>query len=406
MIKTTIVRHFDPERALIMCLPLSAMSNLFQNLPGFSLVNQVFVLIYSGLLLFRLTSEKLNRSAYVELMVALVLTSFSFAMTSWPFDKVGTIPYFVLSLLSLLVFAQNPEKLLVEIAESRKYFCALLVLWCLIVVVSIPMGSSWQISDTGQRYFVSITGSSFQLMPTALMMASLAGCLLRISFSKPVLLSLAVPFYVAFSSGSRTYFALIALVLFVTLEHCVSRKKTRVIIALFLIIVGLVAYAQSGVSEKFDYVTGQGVEYSGSFINSITSGRWDMWAYEVSAFGSSSFLHQLFGNGFDYIYQVNQEAVGVELWAHNDFLNILLTHGLVGLVVYISVCLTAVLALSKRLKLTKPMMATLLFIWLFNAFFNMFYTYMCAFLSVPFIAICLSEPKITKADLYGEKVVS
>lgn len=406
MINRIVRRQFNSERALILCLPLSAISNLLQNLPGFSQINQLFVLLYASLLLLWLIRNALNRTSYIEILFGLLLTCLSIAMTTWPFNKSGTIPYYVLCLLSLVVFSQNPNSLLDEIDRSQKYLRVLLFVWCAIVAASVPFASSWQISETGQKYFVSITGSPFQLMPTALMMTAVAGCLLRISSSKPVLFSLAVPFYVAFSSGSRTYFALISVVLLITLARCVTGKGMRLVIFCALLIVGLGIYSQSGASKKFGYVTGQGLEYSSSLINSITSGRWDMWRYEVKSFASSDIFHQLLGNGFDHIYQVNRQAVGVELWAHNDFLNILITYGVIGLTLYLIVCMSAVYVLARRLNLSKSMVAVLFLVWLFNAIFNMFYTYMCAFLSFPIVAICLSDPVDVRLNLDTERKVA
>ena len=84
-------------------------------------------------------------------------------------------------------------------------------------------------------------------------------------------------------------------------------------------------------------------------------------------------------------------GTGLYLWAHNDFLNILITHGAFGLILYLYTCASSIKTLSNKAMLTTFSIAVVAVIWFFNAFFNMFYTYMCAFLSVLFLVIGLRQ---------------
>ena len=40
------------------------------------------------------------------------------------------------------------------------------------------------------------------------------------------------------------------------------------------------------------------------------------------------------GNGFDYVYYINKTRYGLQIWAHNDFVNVLLCNGIIGIWVY------------------------------------------------------------------------
>lgn len=71
-------------------------------------------------------------------------------------------------------------------------------------------------------------------------------------------------------------------------------------------------------------------------------------------------------------------------YAHNDFIEILATHGYSGVRLY----LYSIIQLFKNYFENHPrkiLVVSAVTIWLFNAMFNMFYYYICAALSFPFL---------------------
>lgn len=380
------------SQAYILLVPVAAITNMLQNLPGLGLINRLYVVGFTFLVFCRLCLRKISKVSVLVMLLAAILTVASFAMTTWPFSNAAVIPYFLLCLVSLLLFSEDYALCIDTLQKYKRFFSAIMYVWALLILVSMPLSSSWQLSDTGQRYFVSWTESSFQLMPTALLMTSLAGCMNSIRREKINYIVYLISFIVAFTSGSRTYFFLILILIYILVVRRIESRFVRTTLTLIYLGICLFAFAGSGVAAKFEYVVGeQGVQNSGGLLNSITSGRSDMWGYEISAFEGMSFLNQLFGNGFDTIYNINKMGTGLYLWAHNDFLNILITHGVFGLILYLYTCAYSIKTLSNRAKLTTSSIAIVVLIWLFNAFFNMFYTYMCAFLSILFQMIGLRQ---------------
>lgn len=67
---------------------------------------------------------------------------------------------------------------------------------------------------------------------------------------------------------------------------------------------------------------------------SVTSGRNILWDIDLSYFNRSSLINKILGNGTDFSYKLHLEKYGSAIWSHNDFFNVLLAYGLMGLLIY------------------------------------------------------------------------
>lgn len=68
---------------------------------------------------------------------------------------------------------------------------------------------------------------------------------------------------------------------------------------------------------------------------SISSGRDIIWKIDLNYFFNSNIFNKLGGNGVDFPYKLHLEKYGLEIWSHNDFFNIILVYGIVGLMIYL-----------------------------------------------------------------------
>lgn len=105
-----------------------------------------------------------------------------------------------------------------------------------------------------------------------------------------------------------------------------------------------------------------------SIIDSFTSGRMLIWEHDLYAFFETEITNQLFGNGFNFSYIVNDIRSGVAIWAHSDFVSILLSLGFCGLLVYIYILLKVFISSAY---LSKKLQFSLISYILFPAFFLM-----------------------------------
>lgn len=126
-------------------------------------------------------------------------------------------------------------------------------------------------------------------------------------------------------------------------------------------------------------------------LGTITSGRSVFWVYDMNAFFDLSFWQQFVGNGFDFVYNINLKYANQALWAHNDFINILMNFGYIGLVLYFYVFRKFSKKALEKNKIKRIQKYSFYFIWFFNAFFNMVYTYTIATLAIPFIMYAITN---------------
>ena len=197
-----------------------------------------------------------------------------------------------------------------------------------------------------------------------------------------------VPFLAILSGGSRTY-VVVALCLVLVGWYCVinSNKKFILTCIPFLLIVFLVLI-NSSIIDKFTATSYSDSSYF-DLWGTITSGRSIFWAADIESFINSPFLTKLLGQGFNSIYDINYRAFGGRVWAHNDFIQCLISHGLLGLTLYLIVMFKAFKSL-KKYKVNWFIYFLTIIIWLFNAMFNMFYTYFCSILSFPILILGLT----------------
>ena len=174
-----------------------------------------------------------------------------------------------------------------------------------------------------------------------------------------------------------------------------SNKKFVLTCVPFLLVVSLILL-NSSVMDKLSATTYSNSSYF-DLWGTITSGRSIFWAADIKSFFESSFLTKLFGQGFNSIYEINYKAFGGKVWAHNDFIQCLISHGLIGLVLYIMVMFRIFRTLKKSN--TSLFLCTLVIvIWLFNAMFNMFYTYFCSILAFPILTLGILAMKTKREE--------
>ena len=102
-------------------------------------------------------------------------------------------------------------------------------------------------------------------------------------------------------------------------------------------------------------------------------------------------MHRLFGQGYNFVYYVNKKAIDAYIYAHNDYLNILIANGVVGLLIYIVALMDFIVQTVKRQKVKFAAVLLSVFIFAFNAFFNGEYNYPAATLSIMFLFLILGK---------------
>ncbi|MCI8550435.1 MAG: hypothetical protein HFI68_07600 [Lachnospiraceae bacterium] len=243
-----------------------------------------------------------------------------------------------------------------------------------VVIVSLLSPSSYIQNWGGSSYFKGFTDSSH----AAASSCCLALCLAVFAFNEKkyeILKYILLGIFSAtiFATGARVFLIPLGIILVYCVRADTNKKAVRIGIYFVGFLLAVALFIKTGMINKFIYVIEDPFGQSSSFFESFTSGRSKFWWVDLKDYFNSDLLCMITGHGFDYIYQLNLRSVGMEIWAHNDFINILVGAGIIGLSVYLGILYRGY---KKILKSESGMVKFLLVIYvLFPAFFNGFYIY-------------------------------
>ena len=343
-------------------------------------------LLFGGLVLLHLLSMVI---APVKRKTALLLIIFgfhyiyAFGVTDFPLANSNLLFYFPFFLLYTYFILDNVERIKLWLIRNERFVHSTVLFWSAMVGISIFIPSCYYVKEGGSLYFGSWANSIWRLGPSAVFIQTLAINCMTLYGKKKAIVWQIIPMYCVFMGSSRSYL-IVGLCLFAIAWYiyCDSSKRFwRTAIPMGIVFI-IIVFSTS-IGDKILYTLDP--NNYGDFWHRVTSGRSDFWRTDLIAWSEVPIWKKLLGSGIDFTLDVSG------LWAHNDFLELLCSFGIVGLVHYLYAmkCL-----LNKTLSYSRvPWIVSFMYImlWLFNAFFNMHYTYFCAMLSYPILGLALKE---------------
>ena len=384
------------------CIMLFPIATLFQS--KLEQINKILfaclVLFFLAILIKRIRKDRFP--LFIAILFVCVVTIFN---TNGIAYNTNEYYYYPFAMVYLIFMTDNIDEVKEYILNSKGYITSILNIWTICVFVSLFLPSSYNSVWGDGRYFGSFCQSIFRFGPTGIFISGLAVCAMIVYDERRYFYYSILPLFTILMGGSRTYMLVELCAFMVAWYYFVDSKKNfylsliPVTVALFAILVN------SSMMDKFNSVSYTENSYF-DYWGTITSGRSIFWAADIEHFRNAPFLEKVFGSGFNCVYDVNQKAFGGKVWAHNDFIQCLVSHGILGLVIYITIVWQ--LLKSIRKKEAVPFIC-LVFLWLFNAFFNMFYTYFCSVLCLPLYVCALQYGKRrfdSDEELNAERVQS
>ena len=379
----------------VLVLAFFPVSTLLQG--AVSAINKILIVILAFIMLAIIASNKMSKWYWVLLL----FTGGSFVIS---FVNTGTLNlinsnlpfYFIFWMTNIIIFCNCSSHIIREMVCYKKILLLYVLVWSALVLISLFFSSSYSYS-AGVRAFASFTGETFRFCTSVFGILGLVFPLMKIFGRKSFFLCV-VPLITLFMCGSRTYFAIgLLLVVIQYYFFCKSKKAFWLSIIPVAIVVVLLA-TNSIIGERFAYSNQEGYF---CFLYTFTSGRSTFWVTDLNAFRNASFFNRLFGLGFNASYEINILAKNGSIWSHNDFIESLLCGGYVQLALY----LISYFLLCKHLLAgsNKFIFALMLFILIFDAFFNMFYTYFATNIGFLLTALFLNKSKIKKTLLSFER---
>lgn len=377
---------------LILFFPIST---ILQGIEGFNSINKILTGITILLLLFRNIQVKMKMKNVIILFCSLVVYVFSFVFTKNALDNFNDIFYFALWVLFSLWIRDNYEDFKFYIKSKIDVIYKIVILWNIIVFISLFFSVSYNQNWGNEIYFKSFSNSEHRFAAACMFIFALSWVVAREKGKYKYFAFSILPIISIFSSGARVYLGVV-LVFLGCIYYILCKKKSIFYISIVPIAaIGIFLIMLTPMGEKFISISNNG--YS-DFIAAFSNGRSIFWEADIKAFFELDCLKQLVGNGYNFIYDINEIAIHARIWGHNDVINILLTYGYIGVFIYFYVFISMSKKVLKNMNISKIIVCGYYFIWLFNAMFNMVYTYINATLALPFILYSLAEFENAKKE--------
>lgn len=300
----------------------------------------------------------INRVLAVAIVAALGCNYMSRLQGKEAMLIIGLVGVLLLSLVSMEETAQNLEdwlywaitcafllllgrkdfvaRLSEEMNSLRKFMFAIIVLANIVLLVSFVTRSGYVRTNMG-IYFKGFAFSEHTICCGCAMLLALILYYYKGRRASITQMLLMVPASLAImESGARTFIIALAVVWIIYYVDFVKSVSAKVMIFPVALVVVAYVFMNSGMMQKF-INTSSNVYISENTMTAMSSGRLDFWKLDLEAYWDLPFFGKLLGNGFDYVYRVNQEGYNMRIWAHNDIIDLLLSAGLLGVFIYLAV---------------------------------------------------------------------
>lgn len=332
-----------------------------------------------------------NRFGIRQFVVALyIAATLIMNIFIWEFQyfEINMLFYFPFLLLYFEFFKLEKTNIKQFFIDHKGYVDAILITWSLVVFASFFLSSSY-VYEGETRGFVSFAGSTFLLSPIAVLVFAISLTQFQLTKKVAYILPMLICSMCILMGTTRTYLVVLLCAWFTFFYINLSNKKVFPLLLLIGLAIFVLIVLASPISDKFIDASNRSVELGMDPLEAFTSGRSVFWSYDLKAILNDSLQSLIFGHGVNWLFYLNYAYFGNTLWAHNDYLQLLSDYGFIGVFIYIWSIISLVRNLLSGKRCSILIIFIALFMWAFNAFFNMFYTYFCASLSFPFFLLVI-----------------
>lgn len=372
-----MIINVDNAIISFICLfPITVIIQRYSNIP-----NRILFVLLTGMLLISFvlnslranTKKKIKAFIMVTLVSGLALYDYNITRESLiNFNDVLYLPFWVL-FLSYLTVKYDVYKRLLE--NKLRFIRFSIVFGNLLMLFFVIMERSYFYN--GRHRMAS---GAFLLMLESYYY-------IRKTQKNKYWLCVFWPCVAILNSTSRTYLIMAAIFLLIAYYKQLKNKQWFYLSIVPIALIFVVIVVNSDIMQYFLPQQVGVFDFWGSF----TSGRTVFWEKDIAAFMNASMVDRAFGQGYNLVYYVNKEAIDAYIYAHNDFINILIANGILGLLIYLVALKDFVVQTVRRQKVKFVTTLLAIFIFAFNAFFNGEYNYPAATLSIMFLFLILGK---------------
>lgn len=363
---------------VLLLFPVSSMLKVYIGPLNLLLTGLTFILFF----LYYLNNGILKKDFFLLMYIFFTLV---YNVKIWGFNYYEDNMLFYLPFLLMYFgfYIRNSDYILDFMKNHKQYIDAILIIWNGMVFISFFFPSSY-VYEGETRGFVSFAGTTFLLCAMAVYVFALLTFQYYEYRKKMYMLALLIPSLCILMGTTRTYLMVLLCAWLVFIYINMKNQKWFLPVMLIGITAFIMIVISSPISEKFINTSSRREDLGMDPLEAFTSGRSTFWAYDINAIFQNTPFKIIFGNGVNWLFNLNRERFHNPLWAHNDFIQILSDYGVLGLTIYLWSIKRIMTHFLRKKRVSRILILTLIIMWAFNAFFNMFYTYFCAALSFPF----------------------
>ncbi|NCB42991.1 MAG: hypothetical protein EOM59_10280 [Clostridia bacterium] len=320
---------------------LVPIENVMSVIPGRSLNRYVgmLIILWELLLIIR---NKTNIIGYLKkglpFLVFLALAVLSVCWCTWYYEWKSATSILLNNTVLLIIIINRHYS-----AKEQTVIQLLCGIMGIILSLSIVAGTELSLVNVG-RYTISINGARVDQNNLALSLTIPFFCIvsyMATHSTKKALkfilyLSLSLIIYTIFLSGSRSGLlglclgGVVALWLFSKKSLSKKLKVAGMLILAYGLFLLILSNLPSSIADRFSVA---------NVLENGASNRFTIWINDLAIHKNYSFLQQLFGCGYGNSFNLYYKYYGAYVGAHNDFIQMMIELGIVGLCSYLYILL-------------------------------------------------------------------
>lgn len=372
----------DLNSLLIKLIMLTPISMLIQR--QFDAVNKLVVgLIFVLLVFCNLLNKHIRKNTFILMLFGCLIFVYSFINVDRQYFSINMLFYYPIWILYLCYSVDCHDNLWNAFYKNKSFIRLIIWLWSILVVISFFLPSSYNAGE-----FQSFTTGNFRFAPTVFFMSVIIWAYAGYFNKKKYMYFMIIPFVAMIATGSRTYTIILLILISLAFYSFFKNKKNFIVMMIPCMLLVINVLYDSAFTEKFSRAMGN--QYVSDPLAALTSNRSVFWLGEIKMFLHAGIIEKLLGGGLTASYVKNVKITGQAIWAHNDFLEMINAHGLLGLIVY-TACFFKYYKFAKKIHKYKKSSSMVFILCCFlNAFFNGLYVYTTATLAIPFFGYAVT----------------
>lgn len=376
-----------PYSTLVSLMAIYMFTTLTYTLWPVSSPNKIigFLIFFNALCIYCMN---LTKKKVMILLISMSVVSWALINTNNLFSYISDGIYFLIAILLLTEIDNEFSKnqLMSGLNNSEKIIKVLVFLCNIILCVGFFDAKCYDSSQWDGSYFIGYTNSSHTMASGACLLLIFTLYAIRNKKKIGAFIYFVPSIIAILQSGARTFLIPIVIVCLFFYVYHIRKFSIKLLVLPLAMICAAYIFLNSSMIEKFTFsVNNQYTDMN--FLGKLTNGRTAFWVVDLLEFSKYNIFQKLLGNGFHFVYQVNKEYFNLAIWAHNDFINCLLSVGLVGTLVYIYTLICVGKKIIKMPKKHIVIKLLLLLYMLLPALLNGFYTYQHYFYSFIILVI-------------------